>query len=193
MSAELASTIGFVKPLLRKSAAAASQGGAPRGAPGGSQNSTGRKLPDQGIEPANDRQYDLFANGTNESKIFELSNNRPIEPVLDHDAETEDWLKKYLPVMVNDFKNMFARALANKSPTYNDHQIAYAIESNVEDLFQLGENPISRQSMNGFLSTVKTELFQQPPETSTVHMKKQDKLFYEGLDRIINLSSIKKG
>ena len=193
MSAELASTIGFVKPLLRKSAAAASQGGAPRGAPGGSQNNPGRKLPDQGIEPANDRQYDLFANGTNESKIFELSNNRPIEPVLDHDAETEDWLKKYLPVMVNDFKNMFARALANKSPTYNDHQIAYAIESNVEDLFQLGENPISRQSMNGFLSTVKTELFQQPPETSTVHMKKQDKLFYEGLDRIINLSSIKKG
>jgi hypothetical protein len=192
MSAELASTIGFVKPLLRKSAAAASQGGAPRVAPGGSQNSTGRKLPDQGIEPANDRQYDLFANGTNESKIFELSNNRPIEPVLDHDAETEDWLKKYLPVMVNDFKNMFARALANKSPTYNDHQIAYAIESNVEDLFQLGENPISRQSMNGFLSTVKTELFQQPPETSTVHMKKQDKLFYEGLDRIINLSSIKR-
>ena len=110
-------------------------------------------------------------------------------------------MQQYLPIFVKDFKKKYNVALGNKHPTYNDHQIAYAIENHITDLFAQKENPITRSTLNNFFSWVKDDLFQQAPETSTVHMKKQNELFNESLDKtyarmlddIIGLAYIKKG
>jgi len=212
MSNELSSTIRFVKPLLRQSSAIAAQnaiGNAQASSQSASQNNTGYELPD--IEPEEvENQMDLSLDSDvdgdntttnkNESKIFELE-NRPIGPVLEWDQKTEEWLQQYLPIFVKDFKKKYNVALGNKHPTYNDHQIAYAIENHITDLFAQKENPITRSTLNNFFSWVKDDLFQQAPETSTVHMKKQNELFNESLDKtyarmlddIIGLAYIKKG
>jgi|688.fasta_scaffold201963_2 chromosome segregation ATPase len=196
MSNELSSTIRFAKPLIRQSSAIAAQnaiGNAQSSSQSASQNNTGYELPD--IEPEEvENQMDLSLDSDvdgdntttnkNESKIFELE-NRPIGPVLEWDQKTEEWLKQYLPIFVKDFKKKYNVALGNKHPTYNDHQIAYAIENHITDLFAQKENPITRSTLNNFFSWVKDDLFQQPPETSTVHMKQkaQDNLFSESLDK----------
>ena len=196
MSNELSSTIRFAKPLIRQSSAIAAQnaiGNAQSSSQSASQNNTGYELPD--IEPEEvENQMDLSLDSDvdgdntttnkNESKIFELE-NRPIGPVLEWDQKTEEWLKQYLPIFVKDFKKKYNVALGNKHPTYNDHQIAYAIENHITDLFAQKENPITRRTLNNFFSWVKDDLFQQPPETSTVHMKQkaQDNLFSESLDK----------
>jgi chromosome segregation ATPase len=194
MSNELSSTIRFAKPLIRQSSAIAAQnaiGNAQSSSQSASQNNTGFDLPD--IEPEEvENQMDLSLDSDgdntttnkNESKIFELE-NRPIGPVLEWDQKTEEWLKQYLPIFVKDFKKKYNVALGNKHPTYNDHQIAYAIENHITDLFAQKENPITRRTLNNFFSWVKDDLFQQPPETSTVHMKQkaQDNLFSESLDK----------
>jgi hypothetical protein len=194
MSNELSSTIRFAKPLIRQSSAVAAQNAisnAQASSQSASQNNTGFDLPD--IEPEEvENQMDLSLDSDgdntttnkNESKIFELE-NRPIGPVLEWDQKTEEWLKQYLPIFVKDFKKKYNVALGNKHPTYNDHQIAYAIENHITDLFAQKENPITRRTLNNFFSWVKDDLFQQPPETSTVHMKQkaQDNLFSESLDK----------
>ena len=194
MSNELSSTIRFAKPLIRQSSAVAAQNAisnAQSSSQSASQNNTGFDLPD--IEPEEvENQMDLSLDSDgdntttnkNESKIFELE-NRPIGPVLEWDQKTEEWLKQYLPIFVKDFKKKYNVALGNKHPTYNDHQIAYAIENHITDLFAQKENPITRRTLNNFFSWVKDDLFQQPPETSTVHMKQkaQDNLFSESLDK----------
>ena len=196
MSNELSSTIRFAKPLIRQSSAIAAQnaiGNAQSSSQSASQNNTGYELPD--IEPEEvENQMDLSLDSDvdgdntttnkNESKIFELE-NRPIGPVLEWDQKTEEWLKQYLPIFVKDFKKKYNVALGNKHPTYNDHQIAYAIENHITDLFAQKENPITRSTLNNFFSWVKDDLFQQPPETSTVHMKQkaQNNLFSESLDK----------
>jgi hypothetical protein len=150
-----------------------------------------RQLPDIEYDDTEDLEPELFGdedqedetkvNYKYESKIVEQT-NRPVGPVLDHDPNTEEWLTKHLPIMVRDFKKLFALALVKKNPTYNDHQIAYAIEDMIDILFSHEENPISKATMNGFYSLVKTNLFQQAPETSTLHMK-QNRLFTESLDK----------
>ena len=194
MSNELSSTIRFAKPLIRQNSAIAAQnaiGNAQSSSQSASQNNTGYELPD--IEPEEvENQMDLSLDSDgdntttnkNESKIFELE-NRPIGPVLEWDQKTEEWLKQYLPIFVKDFKKKYNVALGNKHPTYNDHQIAYAIENHITDLFAQKENPITRRTLNNFFSWVKDDLFQQAPETSTVHMKQkaQDNLFSESLDK----------
>ena len=85
-------------------------------------------------------------------------------------------------MMVRSFKKKYALELNKKHPTYNDHQIAYAIEDNIDFLFKHEENPISRQTMDAFYNWVKTDLFGQAPETATLHMKQND-LFSESLDK----------
>lgn len=194
MAGELSNSLKFVKPLLKKNSATVAQNAIDNaknyssGLPDASQ----KELPDIEPEDTEDLEPDLFVdqdadkketnvNYRYESKIVEVA-NRPVGPVLDHDTDTENWLIKYLPQMVREFKKLFSLALIKKDPTYNDHQIAYAIEDNIDILFSHNENPISRNTMNGFYSLVKSDLFQQPPESSNLHMK-QNKLFVEGLDK----------
>lgn len=194
MASELASSIGFVKPLLKNKSATMAKNAidnAKNSATDATSNVPQRQLPDIEYDDTEDLEPELFGdedqedetkvNYRYESKIVEQT-NRPVGPVLDHDPNTEEWLTKHLPIMVRDFKKLFALALVKKNPTYNDHQIAYAIEDMIDILFSHEENPISKATMNGFYSLVKTNLFQQAPETSTLHMK-QNKLFTESLDK----------
>ena len=197
MASDLASSIGFVKPLLKNKSATMAKNAidnAKNSATDATSNVPQRQLPDIEFDDTEDLEPELFGdedqetpqsepniNYRYESKIVEQT-NRPVGPVLDHDPNTEEWLNKHLPMMVRDFKKLFALALVKKNPTYNDHQIAYAIEDMIDILFSHEENPISKATMNGFYSLVKTNLFQQAPETSTLHMK-QNKLFAESLDK----------
>lgn len=194
MASELASSIGFVKPLLKNKSATMAKNAidnAKNSATDATSNVPQRQLPDIEYDDTEDLEPELFGdedqedetkvNYRYESKIVEQT-NRPVGPVLDHDPNTEEWLTKHLPIMVRDFKKLFALALVKKNPTYNDHQIAYAIEDMIDILFSHEENPISKATMNGFYSLVKTNLFQQAPETSTLHMK-QNRLFTESLDK----------
>ena len=194
MASDLASSIGFVKPLLKNKSATMAKNAidnAKNSATDATSNVPQRQLPDIEYDDTEDLEPELFGdedqedetkvNYRYESKIVEQT-NRPVGPVLDHDPNTEEWLTKHLPIMVRDFKKLFALALVKKNPTYNDHQIAYAIEDMIDILFSHEENPISKATMNGFYSLVKTNLFQQAPETSTLHMK-QNKLFVESLDK----------
>jgi hypothetical protein len=181
MADELASNISFVKPALRQrapiqnepaqvAAAQDASAAAINKAQTSAKGATLRKPPV--VDP------ELFSNDVNEET------NMSVRPAFDysHDPETAEWMAKYLPMMVKGFKKKYAVELSNKSPSYNDHQIAYTIEDNIEFLFSHEEQPISKGTMDNFYILVKNDLFRQPPESSTLHMK-QDDLFSESLDK----------
>lgn len=187
MADEIASNIRFVKPALRPSAASVAQG-AIDNAQASSQAATQQpqqqtKPPEFDPELFGDEDEDPRTNYRYESKVFEEA-NMAIRPALDysHDPDKAEWMAKYLPMMVRSFKKKYAIELSKKHPTYNDHQIAYAIEDNIDFLFKHEENPISRQTMDAFYNWVKTDLFGQAPENATLHMKQND-LFSESLDK----------
>ena len=98
------------------------------------------------------------------------------------DPDLGMWMQKTLPYLVDQFKKKYKLELKMKNPTYTDHQIAYAIEDNIDVLLKQDTDKVSRDEvLNKFLTWVKHELFRIPPE-STLHLK-QDDLFTESLDR----------
>jgi len=184
MADEIASNIRFVKPSIRPNAATVAQG-AIDNAQATSQGATQQfKPPELDPELFGDEEKDKpITKNRSESKVFEEA-NMAVRPALDysHDPDKAEWMAKYLPMMVRSFKKKYAIELSKKHPTYSDHQIAYTIEDNIEFLFKHEENPISRQTMDAFYNWVKTDLFGQPPESSTLHLKQND-LFSESLDK----------
>ena len=108
----------------------------------------------------------------------------PIRPAFNYadDPDLGMWMQKTLPYLVDQFKKKYKVDLKMKNPTYTDHQIAYAIEDNIDVLLKQDTDKIPRDEvLNKFLTWVKHELFRIPPE-STLHLK-QDDLFAESLDR----------
>lgn len=184
MADEIATNIRFVKPSIRPNAATIAQG-AIDNAQATSQGATQQfKPPELDPELFGDEEKDKpITKNRSESKVFEEA-NMAVRPALDysHDPDKAEWMAKYLPMMVRSFKKKYAVELSKKHPTYSDHQIAYTIEDNIEFLFKHEENPISRQTMDAFYNWVKTDLFGQPPESSTLHLKQND-LFSESLDK----------
>ena len=184
MADEIATNIRFVKPSIRPNAAAVAQG-AIDNAQATSQGATQQfKPPELDPELFGDEEKDKSTTkNRSESKVFEEA-NMAVRPALDysHDPDKAEWMAKYLPMMVRSFKKKYAIELSKKHPTYSDHQIAYTIEDNIDFLFKHEENPISRQTMDAFYNWVKTDLFGQPPESSTLHLKQND-LFSESLDK----------
>lgn len=187
MADEIASNIRFVKPAIRPSAATVAQG-AIDNAQASSQAATQQpqqqnKPPEFDPELFGDEEDEPRTNYRYESKVVEET-NMAVRPAFDysHDPDKAEWMAKYLPMMVRSFKKKYALELSKKHPTYNDHQIAYAIEDNIDFLFKHEENPISRQTMDAFYNWVKTDLFGQAPENATLHMKQND-LFSESLDK----------
>ncbi len=183
MADEIATNIRFVKPSIRPNAAAVAQG-AIDNAQATSQVATQQsKPPEFDPELFGDEEDKPTIKNRSESKVFEEA-NMAVRPALDysHDPDKAEWMAKYLPMMVRSFKKKYAVELSKKHPTYSDHQIAYTIEDNIEFLFKHEENPISRQTMDAFYNWVKTDLFGQPPESSTLHLKQND-LFSESLDK----------
>ena len=184
MADEIASNIRFVKPSIRPNAATIAQG-AIDNAQATSQGATQQfKPPELNPELFGDEEKDKSTTKNRyESKVFEEA-NMAVRPALDysHDPDKAEWMAKYLPMMVRSFKKKYAIELSKKHPTYSDHQIAYTIEDNIDFLFKHEENPISRQTMDAFYNWVKTDLFGQPPESSTLHLKQND-LFSESLDK----------
>jgi chromosome segregation ATPase len=184
MADEIASNINFVKPSLRQNSASAAQN-AISNAQATSQAATSTKPP--AFDP------ELFGDEDDEEQQKDPTNyryesineeaNMAVRPAFDysHDPEKAEWMAKYLPMMVRMFKKKYAVELSKKVG-YTDHQIAYTIEDNIDFLFKHDENPISKQTMNDFMVFVKTNLFRQPPESSTLHMR-QDDLFSESLDK----------
>lgn len=200
MADEIASNIRFVKPSIRPNAAAVAQG-AIDNAQATSQVATQQsKPPDFDPELFGDEEKNKpITKNRSESKVFEEA-NMAVRPALDysHDPDKAEWMAKYLPMMVRSFKKKYAVELSKKHPTYSDHQIAYTIEDNIEFLFKHEENPISRQTMDAFYNWVKTDLFGQPPESSTLHLKQNDlfseslhKTYERMLDNLIGLPYIK--
>ena len=200
MADEIASNIRFVKPSIRPNAAAVAQG-AIDNAQATSQVATQQsKPPEFDPELFGDEEKDKpITKNRSESKVFEEA-NMAVRPALDysHDPDKAEWMAKYLPMMVRSFKKKYAVELSKKHPTYSDHQIAYTIEDNIEFLFKHEENPISRQTMDAFYNWVKTDLFGQPPESSTLHLKQNDlfseslhKTYERMLDNLIGLPYIK--
>ena len=186
MADEIATNINFVKPSLRQNSASVAQD-AISNAQTTSQAATQQQ---QTKPPAFDPE--LFGDEDEEQQKdptnyrYESINeeaNMAVRPAFDysHDPEKAEWMAKYLPMMVRMFKKKYAVELS-KRVGYTDHQIAYTIEDNIEFLFKHEENPISKQTMNDFMVFVKTNLFRQPPESSTLHMR-QDELFSESLDK----------
>ncbi len=184
MADEIASNIRFVKPSIRPNAATIAQG-AIDNAQATSQGATQQfKPPELDPELFGDEEKDKSTTkNRSESKVFEEA-NMAVRPALDysHDPDKAEWMAKYLPMMVRSFKKKYAIELSKKHPTYSDHQIAYTIEDNIDFLFKHEENPISKQTMDAFYNWVKTDLFGQPPESSTLHLKQND-LFSESLDK----------
>jgi chromosome segregation ATPase len=184
MADEIATNIRFVKPSIRPNAAAVAQG-AIDNAQATSQGATQQfKPPELDPELFGDEEKDKsITKNRSESKVFEEA-NMAVRPALDysHDPDKAEWMAKYLPMMVRSFKKKYAIELSKKHPTYSDHQIAYTIEDNIDFLFKHEENPISKQTMDAFYNWVKTDLFGQPPESSTLHLKQND-LFSESLDK----------
>ena len=183
MADELASNINFVKPALRNRASTQDAPAQAAAAQDASAAAIGKAQSTSKGATLNKRPElapDLFpqTEGINEET------NMPVRPAFDysHDPETLEWMTKYLPMMVNGFKKKYAVELSKKSPPYNNHQIAYTIEDNIEFLFSHEEQPISKGTMDNFYILVKNDLFRQPPESSTLHMK-QDDLFSESLDK----------
>ena len=200
MADEIASNIRFVKPSIRPNAAAVAQG-AIDNAQATSQVATQQsKPPDFDPELFGDEEKNKpITKNRSESKVFEEA-NMAVRPALDysHDPDKAEWMAKYLPMMVRSFKKKYAVELSKKHPTYSDHQIAYTIEDNIEFLFKHEENPISKQTMDAFYNWVKTDLFGQPPESSTLHLKQNDlfseslhKTYERMLDNLIGLPYIK--
>ena len=200
MADEIASNIRFVKPSIRPNAAAVAQG-AIDNAQSTSQVATQQsKPPEFDPELFGDEEKDKsITKNRSESKVFEEA-NMAVRPALDysHDPDKAEWMAKYLPMMVRSFKKKYAVELSKKHPTYSDHQIAYTIEDNIEFLFKHEENPISKQTMDAFYNWVKTDLFGQPPESSTLHLKQNDlfseslhKTYERMLDNLIGLPYIK--
>ena len=200
MADEIASNIRFVKPSIRPNAAAVAQG-AIDNAQATSQVATQQsKPPEFDPELFGDEEKDKsITKNRSESKVFEEA-NMAVRPALDysHDPDKAEWMAKYLPMMVRSFKKKYAVELSKKHPTYSDHQIAYTIEDNIEFLFKHEENPISKQTMDAFYNWVKTDLFGQPPESSTLHLKQNDlfseslhKTYERMLDNLIGLPYIK--
>jgi len=200
MADEIATNIRFVKPSIRPNAATIAQG-AIDNAQSTSQGATSQfKPPELDPELFGDEEKDKpITKIRSESKVFEEA-NMAVRPALDysHDPDRAEWMAKYVPMMVRSFKKKYAVELSKKHPTYSDHQIAYTIEDNIEFLFKHEENPISRQTMDAFYNWVKTDLFGQPPESSTLHLKQNDlfseslhKTYERMLDNIIGLPYIK--
>ena len=200
MADEIASNIRFVKPSIRPNAAAVAQG-AIDNAQATSQVATQQsKPPEFDPELFGDEEKDKpITKNRSESKVFEEA-NMAVRPALDysHDPDKAEWMAKYLPMMVRSFKKKYAVELSKKHPIYSDHQIAYTIEDNIEFLFKHEENPISKQTMDAFYNWVKTDLFGQPPESSTLHLKQNDlfseslhKTYERMLDNLIGLPYIK--
>ena len=200
MADEIATNIRFVKPSIRPNAATIAQG-AIDNAQATSQGATQQfKPPELDPELFGDEEKDKpITKNRSESKVFEEA-NMAVRPAFDysHDPDKAEWMAKYLPMMVRSFKKKYTVELSKKHPTYSDHQIAYTIEDNIDFLFKHKENPISKQTMDAFYNWVKTDLFGQPPESSTLHLK-QDDLFSESLhktyermlDNLIGLPFIK--
>ena len=180
MADEISSNLDFVKPALRhKSASVANT--AISNAQTSSQVATASKAKTPAFDP--ELFSDQEVKDPYNSKINEEA-TMAVRPAFDysHDPETGQWMAKYLPMMVRSFKKKYAVELSKRHPTYNDHQIAYVIEDNIDFLFEHGENPITKSTMDAFYTFVKSKLFRQAPETSTLHMK-QDDLFSESLDK----------
>jgi len=98
------------------------------------------------------------------------------------------WITENLSKLINLFKNTYWRELEQPKTTYTDRQIHYIIEKYTPLLYNLGDEhtPLTKEQIENWLEVVKDLLWDQPVE-------KQLELFSESLNRILQLSSIKKG
>jgi hypothetical protein len=105
-----------------------------------------------------------------------------------NNAQFQQWIEEYLPVLVRIFKNKFHIELDQLERPYPDAQIAAACEHYCPILWNIGNdgNPITQQQMNTWVKMVRDHLFKQQPEPE------QPELFSESLSKAYerNLNSI---
>jgi chromosome segregation ATPase len=138
----------------------------------------------QPAQPPRARPLPSFIDNEENKQTTNEEAKMPIRPAFNYasDPDLGMWMQKTLPYLVDQFKKKYNLDLKRKNPTYTDHQIAYAIEDNIDVLLKQDTDKIPRDEvLNKFLTWVKHELFRIPPE-SILHLK-QDDLFAESLDR----------
>jgi hypothetical protein len=103
------------------------------------------------------------------------------------------WMQKNIQPLLAMFKAEYQTYLDRIDPTYGDEQIIAAIQEEswfVKKMFDI-KQPLTPKVLASYMAMVKDELFSQAPE-----LQQDLELTNESvdmLDRIINLSSIKKG
>jgi chromosome segregation ATPase len=102
-----------------------------------------------------------------------------------------EWIIKHLPGLFSLFKRKFNKELKEKG--YSDKQVAHILEEFVPILYDLGDEktPLTPQQVALWMDNVAIELRDTRPDSPA--KINQLELFSESLDRILQLSSIKKG
>jgi hypothetical protein len=123
-------------------------------------------------------------------KIAEEAQQKTFKPLRKYNnPQYESWLTKHLPAFIQLFKNRYWNELEQPETGYSDDQIHQMVEKYTPLLWNLADDegtPLTAKQINAWILHIKDKLWQEQPDT-------QLELFNENLDRILQLSSIKKG